>query len=197
MEENLEKQREILESLRAADPNAPVPVHTPKQLSSWELKFTEDRRRSILGAMVGNHFPSTAASLAGITITTLNSWLNKGRKDLEAGIESEYAKFVMDFEQATAIGESKPLSTVNKASDRGDLRAAMFLLERRHGKGKWEKTDRLEVGGDSSAPIVVELKWPGSPAGDAAAALPPAPIDEGTDDDVVDAEIVEPDASTG
>lgn len=181
MEENLEKEQAQRESLRELEP------HKPEHPSNL---FTEERRKSILGALIGNHFPSTAAALAGIDKRTFESWLRQGRMDIERGLDTDFADFHRKVEQATAVGEQKALTVVNKASERGDLRAAQWLLERRHGKGKWEKTDRMEIGGDAGAPIVVELKWPGQRDAlpEPAAALP-APED---DDDVVDAEIVEP-----
>lgn len=195
MEEDLDRQRKLLEAAREADENTPKPFHLAPQLQLWQKKFTTERQNSVLGALVGNNFPSTAAALAGISVGCLNNWIRQGRLDIENGEDTEYTQFVVKYEQAIAIGEQKALGTVNKASERGDVRAATFLLERRHGKGKWEKTDRLEVGGDAAAPIVVELRWPGQresglPASAAAELGSPRASQDDSDDDVVDAELV-------
>jgi hypothetical protein len=156
-------QRKLDEHRAAAGeggPNKPVVVSRNMQ----DSMFTADRQRAILGALANNHFMPAAAALAGVASQTVYRWIRLGKADMENGIISEFADFAQKVDQATATGEHNALGVVNNAAKKGDVRAAQWILERRHGDRGWAKKDTLEIAGDPSQPIVVQLTWPGAPS---------------------------------
>lgn len=155
-----------------------------------DAKFTEDTRRKVLVALQNHHFMSSAAALAGVSVKSVYVWLQQGAKDLNDGIESDFAQFNSDVELAIATSEGRALKVVTAAAERGSTKDAQWILERRH-SDRWAKRDKVEVGGDPNQPIVVQLTWPGAAVDDADSELAlPAGT---TTPPILDAEIVDGD----
>tara|TARA_R110000824_G_scaffold19663_1_gene75650 strand:+ start:104 stop:535 length:432 start_codon:yes stop_codon:yes gene_type:complete len=95
-------------------------------------KFIESHKKSILDATTLGCTKRLACKYAGISETVLYDWLSRGR-----GAENEeFITFLEDFNKAEAMSALRSLGTLNQAMKAGDIRAAMFLLERRHGYNK-------------------------------------------------------------
>lgn len=166
-------------------PEPTKPAHPGVQNSDHDAKFNDEVRRKILLALRNHHFMTSAAALAGVNAKTVYGWLQRGAKEDAAGMETEYTQFSQDVEFAIATSEGKALKTVTDSAQRGDTTDAKWILERRHAD-RWAKKDKVEVGGDPSQPIVVQLTWPGAGVVDAASeiALPAA-------QPIIDAEVVD------
>ena len=67
--------------------------------------------------------------------SVLYDWLARGRQAKSGA----YFDFYGDFQRAEAMSAIRSLSTLHAAMQEGDIRAAMFLLERRHGYTREEK----------------------------------------------------------
>lgn len=137
--------------------------HAVPATAGQDSKFTDKYKGPILGALSRNHFLPAAAALAGVGVDTVYGWIRRGNIDRNNGVDSDYAEFAMNVDRAIAAGEATALKTVQKAVEQGNVTAATWLLERRHGDRGWRKTDKVEVAGDPSAPVVVQLTWPGAP----------------------------------
>ncbi len=68
-----------------------------------------------------------AASTAGVTYQSLNSWMKLGR-DSTSG---KYFEFYQHIEQCNATGAKKLLQRLNDAAEAGNCQVCMWILERR------------------------------------------------------------------
>ena len=68
-----------------------------------------------------------AASAAGVTYQSLNSWMKLGR-DSTSG---KYCEFYKHIEQKNAEGALRILQKLNDAAIAGNCQVCMFILERR------------------------------------------------------------------
>ena len=68
-----------------------------------------------------------AASAAGVTYQSLNSWMKLGR-DSTSG---KYFEFYQHIEQCNANGAKKLLQRLNDAAEAGNCQVCMWILERR------------------------------------------------------------------
>ncbi len=184
------KNREKVQGIATGE--LPQPTQTAtfpdenKNRGGHPEKFTTEIRNKILVALQNHHFMSTAAALAGVHTRTVYEWMKQGARDEQAGIESEYAKFCMQVEHAIATSEGRALKKISDSAERGDTTDAKWILERRHAD-RWAKKDKVEVGGDPSQPIVVQLTWPGAGVIDPHSELS-APSQQ-----IIDAEVVDGD----
>ena len=82
-----------------------------------------------------------AASAAGVTYQSLNSWMKLGR-DSTSG---KYFEFYKHIEQRNAEGALKILQRLNDAAEAGNCQVCMFILERRFsedfGRRVYKKTN--------------------------------------------------------
>jgi hypothetical protein len=157
--------------------------------SQHETLLTDEIQQRICAALAGNQFMATAAALVGISTKTVYGWLKKGAEG-----DPRYVGFVAEVEKAIAQGQGRLVQKIDAAAQQGSTADAKWLLERRYAN-EWGKKDRVEVGGDPSQPITVQLTWPGQggekdPDAEVTrrepGELPPA-----QDADVVDAVLVE------
>jgi len=68
-----------------------------------------------------------AASAAGVTYQSLNSWMQRGQKD-QSG---KYYQFYKYIQKCNADAAKKCLKRLNSAAEAGNCQVCMFILERR------------------------------------------------------------------
>lgn len=93
-------------------------------------KLDASRSARIVALIRAGNYIETAAAEAGISATTFREWLKRGRRDSEAGKQTEFSKFADDIEQAQAASEAILVTGLATAAKK-DWRAAAFLLERK------------------------------------------------------------------
>lgn len=85
-------------------------------------------------AAVGANW-GTIGDIAGVARNTLWRWRRQGEADIDAGIESDPAKFVRAIREGKGRDAMASLAILAKAASKGDVRVAMWKLERTHGYG--------------------------------------------------------------
>ncbi len=101
-------------------------------------KFTDRYKRKILEATSLGCTRAIACKYAGISESILYDWLKRG-SEAKSG---QFADFSGEFQRAEAMSAIRALSTLHTAmSDGGheSIKAATFLLERRHGYTREER----------------------------------------------------------
>jgi len=111
---------------------------------------------TIAEAMRGGNFLETAASLAGVSVSSVRNWLREGnRRDATP----ELAEFARKVTQARAEAE---ISDLNHIRNDPSWQAAAWRLERRHpkrwGRRKYEPKPRLEPPPQSIEEVVAEIR---------------------------------------
>tara|TARA_Y100000590_G_scaffold403181_1_gene489602 strand:+ start:305 stop:823 length:519 start_codon:yes stop_codon:yes gene_type:complete len=120
-------------------------IGRPPRLSK-EIKETICRALSVGMSMEG------AASLAGVSVSTLYGWIRRGKAAKAGG----FSGFVKEINQALAQFEVRNAAIINRAAQLGDWKPALALLERRRSKD-WAKTEKHEIGGTDGKPIQYEI----------------------------------------
>jgi len=115
-------------------------------------KFSAKRQDIIVEALLNCNYRKVAASLAGITEMTLQSWLRRGKTEPKG----EYHKFYQRVIKAEAEAESRIVVRVAAASE-DDWKAGMELLRRRHPK-RWNR-DKLELTGKKGGPVTFKVVY--------------------------------------
>ncbi|WP_051569267.1 hypothetical protein [Alkaliphilus transvaalensis] len=93
---------------------------------------------------LGNYL-ETAAAFAGLDVSTVRRWINRGKAELERlevdnvreirEREQIYVEFAQQVEHALAVAEVKDVQVIYNAA-KNDYRAAVWRLERRF-TGNW------------------------------------------------------------
>lgn len=124
-------------------------------------RLNDDVHRTIVDAMRMGSYLTVAARLAGLSESTLNKWMARGRKDLVEGRTStRYARLVTDIERGEAGAELRAIGVVQAAARAGDWRAASWWLTHRH-PDRWtdqtKVTAQVEVSSEEFTAVVAEL----------------------------------------
>ena len=98
-------------------------------------KLTDKARREILQVISVGGSKSLACKHAGITLTTLLNWLDRGKR-ANKGL---YHDFVCEYRQAEARPDIMAMGIVQKAMREGDVKAAQWWLEKKTGWGQREE----------------------------------------------------------
>ena len=97
-----------------------------------------------------------AASAAGVTYQTLNSWMKLGR-DSTSG---KYYDFYKHIEQRNAEGALRILQKLNEAAKAGNCQVCMWILERRFsedfGRKIYRKTNVVAENQNVNVEIIVQ-----------------------------------------
>ena len=101
-------------------------------------KLTEEVTERILSAIRAGNYPAVAARAAGIAESTFYRWMEQGRA-AERGAHRAFYEAVKDAE---AEGEAHAVAILRREM-KGDWRAAVALLERRHPE-RWRRRERRE-----------------------------------------------------
>ena len=98
-------------------------------------KLTDKARREILQVISVGGSKSLACKHAGITLTTLLNWLDRGRR-ANKGL---YYDFICEYRQAEARPDIMAMGIVHRAIKDGDVRSAQWWLEKKTGWGQREE----------------------------------------------------------
>ena len=102
---------------------------TDKNLGGRPSKFTAERCARIIQAIYDRIPYEIAAESNGICVETLYEWINQGRADTRAEIDSEKAKFSNAIKEAEASRIKKHLENIDLGNDKWQGQA--WILERR------------------------------------------------------------------
>lgn len=106
-------------------------------------------RTRIITAVREGHFKETAAGAAGIAQSTLYDWLDRGRTEREAGLQSVYA----EFSEAIALAEQQSeeelfgrVLAAAKPKGGGGADWALRVLKLKN-RGRYADTTKIEHSG--------------------------------------------------
>lgn len=111
--------------------------HNPK-------KLTPDVKSTLIGAAQEGAFKEHCAMIAGISMSTLQNWMNWGEEDVEKGIESPCADLYWAYQRARGAGAVRRLKDAD----------GEFVLERSYG---YTKEQDVNLGGQDGNPVQVEF----------------------------------------
>ena len=92
-------------------------------------KFNKIRREQILKALRIGATYTIAAESAGISLSCLSAWIQRGKK----AATGQYAEFVEEVKLAEAQGAIHDLQVIHDQTANGNWKCAAWRLERRHG----------------------------------------------------------------
>lgn len=104
-------------------------------------KLTPTRSEQILKAIKASATREVSARAAGVGVSTLYAWLERGRAE-ESG---DYRDFLDAVDRAEAEAEVTLGLHVRRAAAEGEWRAALAILERRHPE-RWARPRSEERG---------------------------------------------------
>lgn len=101
------------------------------------IKLNEDKMQQICKWLTAGHFIEQAASLSGVSSSSIYNWLAKGKSDQDAGETTIYSEFLERVVASKAQAEALFLNTVRQAANNGVWQAATWYLERSN--PRWNK----------------------------------------------------------
>lgn len=111
-------------------------------------KLTPEVREKVLVAIRAGNYLEVAARYAGVSRSTLFSWLERGRK----ARSGQFLDFLDAVEGAIAQAEVQAVARISAASQL-DWKAAAWLLERGPAHQRWRPSLQLKLGDLSDAEI--------------------------------------------
>jgi len=112
-------------------------------------KFNPEAAAKILVLVRGGNYPDTAASFAGVALSSFRDWLKDGIR----GRTDELEKFVLDLAQAEAQAQVQAVEQVRRSP-----KDAFKFLSRRF-NSNWGPKSQVSVLGADGGPVVINLKW--------------------------------------
>jgi hypothetical protein len=116
---------------------------------------TEIQQKIGNGVFLGLTY-ALAASAAGVTYQSLNSWMKRGR-DSTSG---KYFEFYKHIEQRNAEGALRILQKLNDSAKAGNCHVCMWILERRFsedfGRRVYKKTNIVSENINTNVEITVQ-----------------------------------------
>lgn len=113
-----------------------------------QSKLTPEAQKKIVNAISEGNYLETAAAIGGITYTTLNNWIKKGK----AASSGAYVEFLEAVKKAEAEAEALRVSRISRAGQEGNWQADAWYLERRY-PDRWGKRIQQEVTGKDGGPL--------------------------------------------
>lgn len=122
-------------------------------------KFTPEACESILLGIRGGNYLNVACELAGVSYRTFRRWMVIAE---DPDGDPAYAEFAEKVAQAEAQAEAANIAVIRQAARptknrQGDWKAAAWLEERRHPQ-RWGRRDTtaVEVSGPDGGPIAID-----------------------------------------
>jgi hypothetical protein len=111
-------------------------------------KLSKQVREEICRAIRAGNYPAVAARAAGISESTFYRWMEQGRSEAKG----PHRAFYDAVKEAEAESEVHAVAILRKEM-KGDWRAAVALLERRHSE-RWRRRERHEHTIEDERPVV-------------------------------------------
>lgn len=99
--------------------------------------LNEQKMQEICKWLTAGHFIEQAASLAGVSSSSIYNWLSQGKDDQNNGEITIYSEFLEKVIESKAKAEALFLNTVRQAAQNGVWQAATWYLERSN--PQWNK----------------------------------------------------------
>ncbi len=115
-------------------------------------KLTPERQERIVELIRAGNYMEIAAQAAGIDVSTLYRWLQRGEK----ARSGKYRQFRDAVMRARVEAEARAVVVVQKAA-LDDWRAASWWLERAF-PDRWGRRQKLEHSGPEGGPIPAEVR---------------------------------------
>ena len=106
-------------------------------IMSRPIKLHEQKMQEICKWLTAGHFIEQAASLAGVSSSSIYNWLSQGKTDQAEGNQTIYSEFLEKVVESKAKAEALFLNTVRQAATNGVWQAATWYLERSN--PRWNK----------------------------------------------------------
>lgn len=124
--------------------------------------LTPEVEKKLLDALRAGAYLDDAANFCGLGVSTVHEWIARGRADIVKRGETRrkttlYAQFAESVDHARAEARMHHVLVIRQAARAGQWQASAWFLERTE-PGKWGRKDRVEVGGDAAAPLVVSVR---------------------------------------
>lgn len=97
-------------------------------------KLNAARLESICNAIIAGATYEAAAQYAGIDYQTLRNWMKQGEQDAAQNLETGFFEFFEALSTANARAQVNFALNIKDAAEKGDWRAAAWMLERRFAK---------------------------------------------------------------
>jgi len=119
-------------------------------------KLTEDVKRRFLTSIRAGNDKKVAAAMAGISESTLYSWIEQGKR---SDAEPEFLEFLELLTQAEAEAEVAAVARIQQAAQNGRWQASAWWLERKYGE-RWGRNDKIrqEISGPDGAPLALSIE---------------------------------------
>jgi len=106
-------------------------------VANYETKFDEDRQRRILKDLADGQTRACAAARAGISESTLQKWMARGRKG-----EEPFDTFVTAVKKAERDAEAVAVGEIRKAGKK-NWTAYAWWLERKYPQSWGKDSDKI------------------------------------------------------
>lgn len=104
-------------------------------------KLSYERQEKICGAIEQGKSLTSAARMAGVNVTTVINWADRGEAEKEAGKDNEYTEFYERLTRAKGNGEDFYFSlAMQLAKENEDHRFIASLMKQRY-PDSWGETD--------------------------------------------------------
>lgn len=123
--------------------------------SGYHTSLTDDAHKKIIDAVPQVIIKARCAALAGVSRTSLQSWLDQGERDLGLGTDSVFARLAYDFNMAQAKVIRDKLALISDAAHRED---GKVVVDYKPISWQLEKCFREDFGADSAAIQDILLK---------------------------------------
>lgn len=115
-----------------------------KKSTRWKLSYTPAVHKEIVASLKRGAYQVHAANAAGVSMTSLLSWVKQGREGVEP-----YIQFAIDVDRARAEDALRNQAIISAAAVgkiAGDWKAAAWNLERKFPKlyGKRQMQDNVD-----------------------------------------------------
>lgn len=127
--------------------------------------LTPDTQSAILEALNLGNYIETAAQYAGISVTTMYNWLDRGRSERQRldenpdaepnENETKYVEFLEAVEKTRSKAETRAIGLIQKAASDGTWQAAAWFLERSF-PARWGRKQNVELTGEGGGSVKVE-----------------------------------------
>ena len=125
------------------------------------IKLNEDKMQQVCKWLTAGHFIEQAASLSGVSSSSIYNWLSKGKADQDAGEQTIYSEFLDRVVESKAKAEALFLNTVRQAAQNGVWQAATWIwkdltkMEQR----TTETTRRTGLNSKHNTEEVIEIQY--------------------------------------